>query len=1557
MFSLPTSLAWAHPLVAEWFVRKFGTPTEPQEQGWPHILAGRTTLISAPTGSGKTLAAFLACIDRLVRKALAGDLNDRTEVLYVSPLKALGNDIQKNLEVPLSEILQMAGERGLLMPEIRTAVRTGDTLMHERRAMLKRPPHILVTTPESLYILLTAEKSRAILRDVETVIVDEIHAVADDKRGAHLTLSLERLEALTYRPPVRIGLSATQKPIDEVAHFLTGNGRPAPVIVDVGHKRKLDLAVEVPGSSLGPITTNEMWDEVYNRLVELIEQHRSTLVFVNTRRLAERIAHHLGERLGGDNVAAHHGSLSRKLRLSAEQKLKEGKVKVLVATASLELGIDIGTVDLVVQISSPRAIAVALQRVGRSGHWRGAVPKGRFFVGTRDDLLECAALVRAIQQGDLDRLIIPDAPLDILAQQIVAACAAEGGSSHVARAPRPRASESLSEAGDSKAEHGRVSPRSSLWASQTASAGADHMTIATVEARAGRPRHTDQDDDGGWDEDKLFALVTRAYPYRNLSRETYDSILEMLSEGIASRRGRYGAYIHHDKVNRKLRPRRGSRLAAITSGGAIPETAIFTVVAEPEGIVVGTLDEDFAVESNAGDIMLLGNTSWRIRRVEGKSGRVLVEDAHGAPPSVPFWRGEAPARTQELSAHVASLRKEISDRLHNTSPIGISQSQPAVAETVAWLKEECGLDDSGAEQAIEYILQGRAVLGDVPTQDTIIAERFFDEGGGMQLIIHAPYGGRINKAWGLALRKRFCRSFNFELQAAATDNGLNIALAEQHSFPLADVFHFLNAETVQPVLEQAALASPIFGTRWRWDANRALALLRFQSGKKVPPQIQRMRSDDLLASVFPDVAACQENIVGDIQIPDHPLVKEVMKDVLTEAMDIDGLKALLSGIQQGRIRCLAVDTPVPSQFSHEILNANPYAYLDDAPLEERRARAVEMRRILPESVLEEVGKLDPAAIAQVREEAWPDVRDADELHDVLHTLIAFPEAIPAGVAASNSPAQTDLVSLSVLNFPEAGSRAVLDRTAEDGCLHVSRSAGEWQGYFERLREHGRATRAEHAGVNYWVAAERAKTFSQLFPGAQFDRPVGEIQGTLPSSDDALLALVTGWMSHLGPATASQLGDMLGLSAPEIEKSLLRMEATGAVLRGQFTDAASRASRPGAHEPRPLEPELEWCERRLLARIHRLTVATLRKQIEPVTAAQFMRWLLRWQHVAVGAQVQGERATLDVLRQLQGFEIPANAWERHILGRRVVNYDPKWLDQLCLTGAVGWGRLSPHPATLDDTVAGKRRVIPTSVAPITFFVREEADWMTPHRPDHGSGIEPPEARGLSESARQVLDFLRQRGASFFADIVRGAGRLKAEVETALWELVAGGLITADGFDNLRSLIDPKRRSGQGNGRTARPRHSTGRWALLYTDQAADRNRAVEATCWMLLKRYGIVFRDLLARETNLPKWRELQMAFRRLEDRGEIRGGRFVDGFLGEQFALPVAVESLRATRKMPLTGETIVLSAADPLNLVGILLPGERVPAISGRTVTFRDGVAAQEADAADSQRLTAMAK
>jgi ATP-dependent Lhr-like helicase len=1429
---VPVSLSWAHPVVAEWFLGRFGSPTEPQEQGWPEILAGRTTLISAPTGSGKTLSAFLICIDRLVRKALDGSLHDRTEVLYVSPLKALGNDIQKNLDGPLSEIMALAAERGLLMPEIRTAVRSGDTLAKERREMLKRPPHILVTTPESLYILLTADRSRAILRDVQTVIIDEIHAVADDKRGAHLAISLERLDRLAGRP-TRIGLSATQKPIELVAHFLTGANRPAPAVVNIGHRRKMDLAVEVPPSELGPVASNEMWGEIYDRLAALALEHRSTLIFVNTRRLAERLALHLSERLGEDQVAAHHGSLARKLRLAAERKLKNGEIRALVATASLELGIDIGNVDLVCQINSPRAISVALQRVGRAGHWRGAIPKGRLFATTRDDLVECAATVHAIKSGDLDRLAIPDKPLDILAQQMVAMCSCEE-----------------------------------------------------------------------WDEVELFECVRGAYPYSDLATEEFARIVEMLSQGIAAARGRYGAYLHRDQVNGKLRARRGARLAAITSGGAIPDTALFTVVAQPEEITLGTVDEDFAVESLAGDIMLLGNTSWRITRVEAKSGKMLVEDAHGAPPTIPFWRGEAPARTAELSQHVADLREKVSALLPNTAPLPMKppagdegappkfrarglESSPEVQNAAAWLKENCGLDDSGAEQLIEYIVEGRAVLGEVPTQKTIIAERFFDEGGGMQLVLHAPFGGRVNKAWGLALRKRFCRSFNFELQAAATDNGLNIALAEQHSFPLADVFHYLQLETLQEILEQAALASPIFAARWKWDAGRALALLRFQGGKKVPPHIQRIRSDDLLAAVFPDVAACFENIEGDIQIPDHPLIQEVMKDVLTEAMDIDGLRAVLRGILDGSIRCVAVDTPVPSQFSHEILNANPYAYLDDAPLEERRARAVQMRRVLPEAVLNEVGRLDQTAIAKVREEARPDVRDAEELHDTLLTLVAVPEE-PA------DPEWRELVA-------------------------------SWRPFVADLMEAWRVVRARSGDRAYFVASERAKDFSLIYPETTFEVTPPDVPSSTVSREDALLAMLKGWMMHVGPTNAAAMSFLLGVPVSDITQALLRLEMSGSTLRGNFTGQAA------GNEPETCE----WCDRRLLARIHHLTVATLRKQVEPVTAAQFMRWLLRWQHVAPNSQLAGERGLLEALRQLQGFEIPANAWEKQILRPRMNDYDPAQLDQLCLTGAVGWGRLSPHPATLEDSGSGRRRVVPTSVAPITFFVREDSDWMQPRNPEEDQA----EERVLTEGARLVADFLRRRGASFFADIVRGTSKLKAEVETALWELVAAGLVTADGFENLRSLINPARRSTPGAPKIAKPRHSTGRWSLLYPAEVGERQKTLEATCHMLLRRYGVVFRDVLARESNLPKWRELLITFRRLEERGEVRGGRFVSGFLGEQFAVPEAVESLRAMRNLPATGETLVVSAADPLNLVGFIVPGDRVPAISGKYVKFRDGV------------------
>jgi len=1434
----PMSLTRFHPVIAEWFASQVGQPTDVQLRAWPAIQSGTDALIAAPTGSGKTLAAFLSCIDQLFKQALARELDDHTHVLYVSPLKALSNDIQKNLQKPLAEIGQLALQAGLLMPELRVLVRTGDTPMTDRQQMLKRPPHILVTTPESLFILLTAEKSRKILQTVRTVIVDEIHALAPNKRGAHLALSLERLEALTVTKPQRIGLSATQRPIELVAGFLVGNSKASLVngqssivpdsqadscqlsaissrpctIIDVGHRRELDLAVEVPKDELSAVATNAIWSEVYDRVAELVRQHRSTLVFVNTRRLAERVSHYLEERLkdlGPDVVAAHHGSLSRQIRLSAEERLKTGKTRVVIATASLELGIDVGTVDLVCQIGSPRAIATALQRIGRAGHWIHAIPKGRLFAMTRDELLECAALVRAIRQGTLDQITVPPAPLDILAQQIVAASA-----------------------------------------SQT------------------------------WVEEELFALCRRAFPYRALSRDDFDAVVRMLADGIATQRGRGLAYLYHDRINHRIKGRRGARLAAITSGGAIPDTANYAVVAEPDGTVVGSVDEDFAVESLAGDIMLLGNTSWRIKGVE--AGKVRVEDAQGAPPSIPFWRGEAPSRTAELSAEVASLRQAIADKaVSSDSSVSVLGPQHSA---LCFLKHECALDPRGAQQVIEYVLAGKAVLGVVPTQDTIVAERFFDESGGMQLVIHAPFGGRINKAWGLALRKRFCVTFDFELQAAATDNGLVISLGEKHSFPLESVFGYLHSNSVREVLIQAVLLAPMFTTRWRWNASRALALLRFSNGKKVPPQIQRMKAEDLLAAVFPDAIACQENLTGARaarQIPDHPLVTETMRDCLTEAMDLEGLTTLLQRIEAGQIRCVAVETPAPSVFSHEILNANPYAFLDDAPLEERRARAVEMRRTLPPDLLGQVGALDPAAIEEVHRESWPVVRDADELHDALLTLVWVPAA----------------------------------------------AASTWTPFFPSLVETGRGIVLAAQDVQGWVATENCERVRQLLTGGE---------------DSTCDAVVLGWMESIGPTTTVELAERLHLPVPAIDAAMVRLEGQGQVLRGQFRPLSVLSPQ---HSARSCETSVshEFCHRRLLARIHRLTIGILRKEVEPVTASDFMRFLMQWQHVVPGSRQHGDAGLMEVIKQLAGFEAAASAWEPQLLRTRMAKYEPELLDRLCLSGAVSWGRLSPHPKLAAGSETEGRRITPTSLAPISIFPREECDWLLAalHRDVVAVGPDP--FTLLSSVAQDLRRALQQQGASFFTDLVRITNHLPSEVEQGLWELVAAGLVTADGFDNLRALMDPHRRRAEGRERARRPRHAAGRWSLLTQADSCQLSAVStsEQIAQQLLRRYGVVFRDVLARESIAQSWRDLLVQYRRMEMAGEVRGGRFVSGFTGEQFALPEAVEGLRALRKSGnlSVGVEARISACDPLNLAGIVLPGPRIPAVPTNFLLLKDGI------------------
>lgn len=1393
-----------HPAVASWFGRAFPGPTPAQTQAWPAIQAGKHVLIAAPTGSGKTLAAFLAAIDSLVRQGVNEPLLDETQIVYVSPLKALSNDIQKNLQAPLAGIREALRAQGLPDVDIRTWVRTGDTPSSERDKARKRPPHIVVTTPESLYILLGSESGRAMLATTKTVIVDEIHAVAPNKRGSHLALSLERLEALCGGKLQRIGLSATQKPIETVARFLTGTGAkdapPACEIVDTGHRRARDLALEIPASPLEAVMSNDVWEEVYDRITQLVGEHRTTLIFVNTRRLAERVTAHLSERLGEENVAAHHGSLSKEQRLNAEQRLKSGSLKALVATASLELGIDIGDVDLVCQIGSPRSIASFLQRVGRAGHAVGGTSKGRLFPLSRDELVECTALLDSVQRGELDHLTIPENPLDVLAQQIVADTAARE-----------------------------------------------------------------------WSEDELFALVRRAWPFRNLPREDFNQVVAMLGDGYSTRRGRRGALIHYDAVNHELRGRRGARLTAITSGGTIPDNADYRVMMEPENIFIGTINEDFAVESLAGDIFQLGNRSYEILRVE--RGTVRVQDAHGQPPSIPFWLGEAPGRSDELSRSVSRLRQEFSARLANgTTAEGL----------LNWLIEDIGISDAPARTLVDYLMSAHAALGGLPTQDTLVFERFFDESGGMQLVIHSPYGSRINRAWGLALRKRFCGKFNFELQAAATEDNIVLSLTAVHSFDLESVKRYLHSSSVRDVLIQALLDAPMFMTRWRWVAGVALALPRFRSGRKVPPQIARMEAEDLVAAIFPDQLACAENIAGKREIPDHPLVRQAIDDCVHEAMDLTGLEKLLSGLESGAISVVTRDLTEPSPLALEVLSARPYAYLDDAPLEERRTQAVMGRRWLAPEQAAELGRLDVEAIERVRGEAWPDPTNPDELHDALAWL-SF---------ATTTEAETP----------------------------------GWSDWLDKLARDRRVAQARLGEATVWVTAERLPQFQAVWPkltvSPAIEAPVTSAERVW-TADEALVEILRGRLEGLGPVTQDALATSLGMTANDLVTPLGALESEGFALRGRFT--------PGAAVD-------EWCERRLLARIHNYTVKRLRAEIEPVAARDFLRFLFKWQHVAPSTRMEGPDAVNAIIAQLEGFEAAAAAWEAEILPARVGEYEPAWLDEHCLAGRVSWARLRPRVVPGNGST---RKAGPVRATPITLLPRRHATLWAAVSPIDDT-VQP------SSRGQAVLTCIREQGASFFDELVDATGLLRQQVEEALAELVALGLVSSDSFGGLRAFLTPadqRKPYGRG-GRRRRTRvfgmEDAGRWALARRVRPTQPKgmadgEAVEHIARTLLRRYGVVFWRMLEREADwLPPWRDLLRVYRRLEARGDIRGGRFVTGFPGEQFALPDAVGMLREVRRKPGADEWTAVSGADPLNLVGILTPGAKLAALTGNRVLYR---------------------
>jgi ATP-dependent Lhr-like helicase len=1450
-------------------------------------------------------------------------------VVYVSPLRALSNDMHLNLEVPLAEILAQARADGLSPSPIRAGLRTGDTPSHRRAQLVKHPPHIFVTTPESLYLMLTAEKSRDVLRTVDTIIVDEIHALVRDKRGSHLSLSLERLAALTNRPLQRIGLSATQKPIERIAEFLVGvesagsrvesgsNEKHSPLstlrsqlsVVDVGHARDLDLAIEVPPSELSAVCSYEQWAEVHARLVELIQQHRSTLIFVNTRRMAERVTHQLTELLGEEAVGSHHGSLAADIRLSTEQNLKEGRLKAVVATASLELGIDVGHIDLVVQLGSPRSIATFLQRIGRSGHALGLVPKGRLFALTRDELLECMALIRAIKAGRLDAIPIPEAPLDVLAQQIVAESAAQE-----------------------------------------------------------------------WNTDDLFALCRRAFPYRHLAREQFDRVLRFLSEGIGDSAGRSHALIHHDHVNRRVRGRRGARLTAINNGGAIAEIDSVRVVLDPERTVVGSVDEDFAVESMGGDIFLLGNTSWRIQQLRGND--LLVTDAHGAPPTIPFWRGEAPGRTVELSEEVSRLRSEIeqcltaapfsrvptgraSSAADASPPLGTlparsplnddaTEAAQLPPELLHWLAGESHCSDHAASQVLTYVAAQKAAIGLVPTQTRIVFERFFDESGGMQLVVHAPFGGRINRAWGLAMRKRFCRSFDFELQASADDDGFILSLGPQHSFPIESLFGMLRPDNVRNLLEQALLAVPTFHLRWRWNATRALQVARQRNGKKVPPALQRFRSEDLLTAVFPKLTGCQENITGDHEIPDHPLIQQTVDDCLHEALDLDGLIDVLRRVETGDITFVPRDTREPSPFAYELLNANPYAFLDGGEIQERRARAVATRRSLTIDSVRDLGRLDPAAIGQVIAEAQPLVRSADELHDVLLSRILLP------VGAEASACDEEMRGPPGAEESRDGCKVQICNLQFAVCNLQS-----LQPYLDELICSGRAASVRYSHArSAWVAAERWPAVQAMFPDA-VATPRLAVPDTVRdewTSIDARVTAVRGLVDVCGPATAQQVADLIGITQEQAFAALEALEGEGTVLRGCFREPhgpqnadSSTTDLSTLNSPPSTLDSPEWCHRRLLARIHRLTMAGLRREIEPVDVPIYFRFLFRHHGVTSETRRSGANGLFETLGQLQGLDIPAVAWERDILPLRLSPYRGEWLDELCLTGEAGWGRLYPPPR---DHEKSRPMASITRVAPISVFLRDDLWWL--------AGADDGPAPDLSSPAQLVLELLHSGGAMFATDLLTESGLLPAQLDDVLGELVSRGLLTSDGFAGLRNLVrvtaggesSPANGRGLKTVRRRRSTSSTGRWSLWRRKQAIGAispdaplchraepansrsvlREVVEYWAWQLLRRWGVVFKDLLRRESGAPAWYELLQVYRRLEARGEIRGGRFVAGVAGEQFALGDTVRELRRLRDEPAGSEVIVVSAADPLNLVGVIDGEDRIAASASNLVAFVGG-------------------
>ena len=1467
------------PYLWAWFVDTFREPSPPQVASWPKIAEGENTLILAPTGSGKTLASFLWCINDLFRMGSQGVLEESIYVLYISPLKALNNDIQKNLVEPLQGIQRHAREAGMEVPEVRSAVRTGDTTQRERARMARHPPHILITTPESLFIILSTAKFREALRTIRYVIVDEIHAMSDNKRGVHLSLSLERLAHLVQsRDPmdssgndkigaeafVRIGLSATQKPLDRIAGFLAGldgSGFPRPcAIVDVGARKNLDVKVVSPVDNLSEAHYDAIWGSMYDKMLSMVRSHETTLVFANSRYKTERTALRLNELSADDQVAvgSHHGSMSKEVRLEMENRLKQGDLDALVATSSLELGIDVGSIDLVCQIQSPKSVSKGMQRVGRAGHLLNATSKGRMLVTDRDDLVESAVLVKAITEGEVDTTRVPMNCLDVLAQHVVGAVAAEP-----------------------------------------------------------------------WNAEALYTLCRQSYCYGDLSRVAYERVLDMLSanDRLDMERPPYPK-ITWDKVNQVLYPERSARLIAFRSSGTIPDIEDYEVYLEKRKTRVGKLDEGFGERLHVGDVFVLGSSSWRV--LGFRRNRVLVEDVYGLAPTIPYWGGDRDSRTYDLGVLVGQFRREMQDR-------------EAGPELEDWLQRSYCVDADGAQAIGEYFWEQRSVTEDLPSDRRVLVERFRDELGVQRIILHSSFGIRVHDAWAMSLSQAIEERFGFCPQTATVDDGILVTIPAESGAELDDPLGLVTVDNLDELMHRALADSPVFSSRFRHNAVRSFMVLREYRGKRTPVWLQGLRASALLE-------ACRSDLT-------HPLMVETYRECTHEAVDVPDLRSVLQRMADGDIEVATIESAIPSPFAHSLLLLGQYGDMGSIPTRERRSRLMHLHRELLKQILDEEtlrNLLDSAAVTDVEtrlQHTHPErrARDAnelarllielgdlvaeiddeislrariavDDLDVLLDALVDDRRAVQVPLLTTESTPVRWIATENLVLYRDAFANVVeLDETDRQLLARLAQEEPVLHGRIATNREiEGRLERLVRA-YHVLCLERRGET---VYVGTRSWVPAHILDASV-SRMEARRELVARYLRCHGPVTKYEVMERYGLPESQVETILDALVQEGNVVRGEYV---------------PTKALPQWCYRGNLERIHSLTLQRLRKEMEPATPAEYADHLVRWQHVHPSTRLSDLAGLRQVLQQLQGQENYQIVYERDVFGQRIKDYTPAMLDRLCYGGEVLWRRLNHRQLRRGQ---------------FAFCFRRDSTWLAadPHSVEMALKQWDDD---IPDECDAVREYLQDRGACFFDDIVQDTDLDWRFVLRAIWHLVWTGEVTNDSYESVRhanvasglsGCYDLANRPGKKgvtmdmivrhmlDNRRLDPR--LGRWSpterlLLPDPDSYDRDAAMASWAGQFLQRYGIISREVLKRETAAPAWRDLRRALIRFELLGQVRRGFFVEGLSGEQYGLPEAVDALRESKLRSNTegaaghvadDDIVLLNMCDPANPFSFLFP------------------------------------